>query len=365
MAISERLYEELAKARAQPSGLYKAFTEATQIPGSAMQGYETGAQFLDAQRKRKLEQQTLSEALGGQPVEQGIMNLTGESGAIQHPNLAVLAELLKAKKEGRKKGTQLFGTRGDKGLVFNPDESSISEIPIPQGAGEPILPKAVTPILSPYADPGSGQPLAFTPGRGLAPTASSGGSGGTPVLKQGNEQAINDVALMQSQAGNIDKLFNAYDQLDASGGMGGVKAKLQATPAGYALNPEMKQLENSLKLAAFTFGGKNLTANEKQVVFGAFFPGGLDNHGSRNLKRDLLKDYFSGKIDLLQAANLLGPAGAPLQGMLKGKLNQPTVQGQGSGDPEADAAIARVQSSNISENEKKARIAGIRAAAGQ
>lgn len=353
---SDALYAALADALSKPSKKYQAAQEGLAIPGKILQGYTTGADFVDAQRKRKLQQQTLGEALGGLSPEAGIMNFTGETGQAQDKNLSTLAELLKAKREQNQKGLQFVGTQGKSGVLFDPNKGAVSSIPLPN-SNDPIIPKAVGPTLSPFADPATGAPLQFIPGRGLSPTNVSGGSGGTPVLKQGNEQAIGDVALMQSQAGNIDKLFDAYSN------KGPIAARAQATPIGNVLDPQTKQLENALKLSAFTFGGKNLTGQEKQVVFGAFFPSFTDNAASLEQKRSLLKSYFSGKVDLLQAANLLGPAGAPLRGMLQGKIRPDASQS--TGDPEADAAIAQVNSANISQNEKAARISGIRSAAGR
>jgi hypothetical protein len=314
------LYTMLAEAYGQPSRGYRD----AETAANAVTGIDKG---LETYRKRQLEKQSLGDALGGLPLEEGILKLTGETGALQDKNIGNLIALQKAKKEARHRATQLFGTQGGQGLVYSPDDEgggpgTISTIPLPNAnSDQPILPKAVSPTLSPYADPGTGQPLQFTPGRGLAPTASRGS--GTPVLKQGNEQAISDVALMQSQAGNIDKLFDSYKN------KGPIAARAQATPIGSILDPESKQVENSLRLAAFTFGGKNLTGQEKQVVFGAFFPRATDNAASLEQKRSLLKDYFTGKVDLLQAANLLGPAGAPLRGMLQNKIQPSTTPQSG------------------------------------
>lgn len=308
------LYDKLAEAYARPSRAYRTFQTAAEIPQRALEGYLAGSQVSDQIRKRKNEQMTLREALGGNLPEGlgGFGDTTVErAGELSKP-IEAIAALRKAQQERTQKGLQFVGTKGPNGLLFNPNEGSVTTTPLPAG-DEPILPKTVTQTLSPYADPGTGQPLAFTPGRGLAPTGSTGRSTGTPVLKQGNEQAIGDVALMQSQAPNIDKLFDAYATKSP------MMSKVQATPVGNFIDPETKQLENSLKLAAFTFGGKNLTGQEKQVVFGAFFPSVSDNAASLEQKRALLKDYFSGKVNLLQAANLLGPAGAPLAQMLQSK----------------------------------------------
>lgn len=328
MAGDQLLFLKLAEALGQDSRGLRAVKAGAQIPFQAMEGYETGAKFGDTIRQRKLNRQTLGEALGGQPLETGIMNMTGEGGAAQNTNIDNLIALDKARKEV-KRSTQLFGTRGDKGLTYNPNDNSISEIPLPGPSDQPILPKAVATTLSPYADP-SGQPLAFNPRVGLTPVPSVGG---TPVLKQGNEQAISDAAIMQTQIPNIDKLYDSYKTKSP------VMARLQATPAGSVLDPVAKQAENSLKLAAFTFGGKQLTGQEKQVVFGAFFPSVTDNPESLENKRTLLKNYFAGKIDLLQAANLLGPAGVPLRGMLQSKAQGVGSQGQTfANEQEAEAS---------------------------
>lgn len=318
---SDALFQELAKALARPSSGYRAATAALEIPGDAIQGYESGAKLADQIQARKLGRQTLSEALGGNlpPGMEGFGNTTVNAATALDKPITAIAALQKALQERNQKGRQLFGTQGKNALVFDPNgNGSVSTIPLPSGSDEPIIPKAAGQTLSPYADP-SGTPLAFTPGRGFTPVPSGKGTTGKPVLKQGNEQAVSDAAMMQMQAPNIDKMFDAYKD------KGPVMARLQATPAGSVLDPVAKQAENSLKLAAFTFGGKQLTGQEKDVVFGAFFPSVTDNAQSLENKRALLKDYFAGKVDLLQAANLLGPAGAPLKGMLQSKMGNPDM----------------------------------------
>lgn len=358
MAVNPRLFEMLAEAKAQPSGAYKALQAALGAVKDTGEGYLQGKEIQDSLRQRKLKQQTLADALGGRSLEDGIMNFTGETGAIQNKNAELLVNLMKAKKEARQKGTQLFGTRGDKGLVFDPNETVISEIPIPPG-DDPIIPKAVTPVLSPYATPG-GQPEVYTPGRGLTPV-SSGGTG-TPVLKQGNDQAINDVSLIKEQIPIVSRMFDSYKS------KGKLAKAAQATPLGYVLDPSTKADENALKLSAFTFGGKALSKDEKGVVFNALFPNpyGLDDDAALNKKQTLLTQYMTGKIDLLQAANLLGPAGAPLKGMLQSKLQTgATPQNVQTTDPEADAAIARINASNVDPARKQALIKAVMARSGQ
>jgi hypothetical protein len=163
----------------------------------------------------------------------------------------------------------------------------------------------------------SGNPLQFVPSRGYEPAPVAGGI--KPVNRKGDESSIGDATLMAQQLPNVDKLFDAYKTKP------GVMGRVQATGLGGVLDPETKQFEDSLKLTAFTFGGKNLTGQEKEVVFGAMFPSWKDNDASREQKRSILKNFYTGKIDLMQAANLLGPAGAPLQQMLHSKLGGQTT----------------------------------------
>lgn len=352
---SAALFQALAEALGKPSKTFRAVQEGLDIPNQAMKGYEAGSTLGDQITQRRLENQTLEEALGV-AAPPGSENVTVRQAQNLAKPMEAYASFVKAQKEATRKGLQFVGTQstkeGNKGVLFDPNTGTVSNIPMT--GDEPILPKTVTPTVSPYAD-SSGQPLVYTPGRGLNPASSNGS--GTPVLKQGNEQAIGDVALMQTQAPNIDKLFDAYAKKNPS------MAKIQATQAGSLLDPETKQLENSLKLSAFTFGGKNLTGQEKQVVFGAFFPSWTDNPASLEQKRSLLKDYFSGKVDLLQAANLLGPAGAPLSRLLQQKSQSNPQQSsntpQSTGDPEADAAIARINAANIDPAQKQARIKAV------
>lgn len=179
-----------------------------------------------------------------------------------------------------------------------------------------------------------GMPMEYTPSKGLTPARVEGQM--KPVASKGDESAIGDATLMVNQLPNVDKVFDAYKSKS------GLGARAQATPLGSLLDPDTQQAESSLKLAAFTFGGKQLTGQEKQVVFDALFPKWTDNNSSRESKRVLMKDYMTGKIDLLEAANLLGPAGQPMREM----LNQLQTKSQGSGgglDPTRKARLEELR----------------------
>lgn len=59
------LYDELAKAYAQPSRAFRDVSAALQIPEQGLAGYKSGLDYADEINSRKLKNQTLSQALGG------------------------------------------------------------------------------------------------------------------------------------------------------------------------------------------------------------------------------------------------------------------------------------------------------------
>lgn len=97
--MNDRLFEMLAQAQGQPSRALRAVQSAGQAGEDILGGYLKGKEIGDSFQKQKAERQTLSEALGGQDLESGLMNLTGVTGAAQHPNVMAAIDLLKAQKE--------------------------------------------------------------------------------------------------------------------------------------------------------------------------------------------------------------------------------------------------------------------------
>lgn len=107
---SEALFAELAKALGQPSRASRAVTAAADVPLEAMKGYNTAAEFGDTIRKRKLGQQTLLEALGGQMPAgtEGYGSLTTEAAGTLAKPLEAIAAIDKANKEGRGKPEDFY-----------------------------------------------------------------------------------------------------------------------------------------------------------------------------------------------------------------------------------------------------------------
>lgn len=123
---SQQLYLELAKALAQPSKLYRALDTGLGGVDKALEGYTKGSAVGDAVRKRNLDRQTLAEALGNQPLEEGIRNLTGEGGASQNTNIDNLIALDKARRESLPKPGESY-TADQAAAVASGDPSKLAK----------------------------------------------------------------------------------------------------------------------------------------------------------------------------------------------------------------------------------------------
>lgn len=215
--------------------------------------------------------------------------------------------------------SQLFPQNAMFGVI-DPETGQVkSSVSAPKGSRYSVLPRPKTGTSgsgsgfqqTQWADD-DGEPLFLKKGT-TELVRRDGTPARNPGQKKGDESAVADATLLINQIPNVDVLFDSYKAMPEW------KARGQPTVAGNLLDPSAKQAESSLKLAAFTFGGKNLTGQEKEVVFGALFPKWTDNDDSRELKRTLLKEYMTGKVDLLEAANLLGPAGKDMRAMIEKK----------------------------------------------
>ncbi len=134
---------------------------------------------------------------------------------------------------------------------------------------------------------------------------------GTPVPFKGNKEATTDASRGAVLLGAVDKLETAFKTMPEA------KIRASLTPGvGAIAFPEIKQLRSELEQAGFSFGGKNFTGNEKAIIVGAMIPGPLDNDASRVAKFNAIRQYVAGNIDLLQAANLLGPSGAAIKSLI-------------------------------------------------
>lgn len=136
---------------------------------------------------------------------------------------------------------------------------------------------------------------------------------GKAVPSKGQAEATQSTSRALEILPKIDILFDSLSKKSELG------ARTATAPfIGRVAYPEINQLKNEVKQIGFTFGGKNFTGTEEQIITDALIPGPLDNDASREAKRKALKGYISGQTDLLGAANLLGPAGNRIKAVIKG-----------------------------------------------
>lgn len=130
------------------------------------------------------------------------------------------------------------------------------------------------------------------------------------VGAKGNKDAVNSSKNAVQGLGYVRDLWSEMDKLSPEQK---VFASNDVTGKLFPVIQTYKQ--NIRRTAGFSEGGKNLTSNELEVVVNSFEPTLFDNPKSRVLKEKIARDFYSGTIDLFEAARLLGPAGAKLQEM--------------------------------------------------
>lgn len=208
---SDLLYSKLADALSRPSNAYLAAQEGLAIPGKVFEGYQQGANFADEIRKRKLAQQTLSEALGGRTVPglESFGNTTVQGLTTLVPAITAGAALDKA-------------NRPDKSNVPNSLEEILAQN-VREGKmtmEDAMKAKAsMTPSLFPKPEPG----FRFDKNGNLIPIP-----GGTPARKIAEEDIKKKMAVDAQKAEAdlvIKKINDTLGQVNSfsAGGMAGTK----------------------------------------------------------------------------------------------------------------------------------------------
>ncbi|MBK8871603.1 MAG: hypothetical protein IPN19_11325 [Elusimicrobia bacterium] len=129
---------------------------------------------------------------------------------------------------------------------------------------------------------------------------------------KGNPEAVTSAARGVTLLKNVDSFFDKLEEGSA------ISQRARLTPGiRQVFNPEVERFTNELKQVGFSFGGKQLTGTEEEIIMGTFVPNALDNKESRLAKREALKAYLGGNIDLMAAANLLGTQGQQIKEVLK------------------------------------------------
>ena len=151
------------------------------------------------------------------------------------------------------------------------------------------------------------------------------------------EKGITEPTLAASSAASalsmIDPVYEKYAQLNPA------EKRIAAVKGGplsfvsKATFPELKALEDNLiAQTVFQMGGKQLTLAEKEIVSNAFLPTFFDTPKSIELKKSAAKEYLSGRIDILEAANLLGPAGLGIKRLAQKAMQSSTKKGLNSNE---------------------------------
>lgn len=323
------LYEMLAEAYAQPSRGYRTAIEASDAIGNIDKGFQVAKEREDAERVRRLKQQTLGTALGGQGLE-GILGMTGETGEIHNPTLRLMAAL-----ESKKKREQKERTPGSLGAILagkvQRGEMSIKDAFKLQNQG--ML------LRTGYED---------TPD-GLYPVP-----GGKPARE------INDAAIQKENARRergekakfvVSKTNEALNNMGptAVGTLGSVSRAIPFIPT------KAKDLTSTIDTIKASVSFDALQDMRNNSPTGAAL-------GPVSDRENTLLAAAAGSLETEQTPPQLA---ANIKEIRKRYSNIQLLIENQTGDHEADEAIGRVVSSDVSEQEKRARIQGIRATAGR
>lgn len=166
---SDALFMELSRALSRPSKTYRAVEQGLNIPISAMEGYDKGADFADRIRQRELARKTLSEVLGGSieglppELQNAPMDTIKQIAPFAHfiskdkENAITMIPLVNKKGErigeipsnakvisDQFRSPQFAGVQDGQAVIFDPNETSFTLKALP-GSG-PISPKVAPSI---------------------------------------------------------------------------------------------------------------------------------------------------------------------------------------------------------------------------
>ncbi len=337
---SDALYQMLAEALSKPSKTYRAAQAGLAVPQQALEGYLGGAEIGDKIRERRLARQPLGEALGDL-VPQELKGLPSDQALKFVPLALAKAQLDKANQQPQERSytpENYFGELLRSGKMTPEQYAKIKQ--------------QSSPSMYPKPEPG----MRFDASGNLVPIP-----GGTPARKFAEEDAKKQASLdaQKTEADLVIKKINeALNQVDSfSAGAGAATKNVpllgQATGAT-DLGANLDTILSSLGL------GKLMELKSTSKA-GASGMGALSDREMTLLTSALTS--LKQSQDPQQLHKHLGDVKVHYQNILQMNQGINPFGGDSLGDPEADAAIAKVQSAPISENEKKIRIAAIRARA--
>ena len=197
-----------------------------------------------------------------------------------------------------------------------PPAAPLPEVPLlPPGSKVQKPQPPPKPHLTQLADSVDGAPLFYIVGADgkISFTRSDNKPmAGRPVPIKGNAEAVKSASNLSSLLPQAEALFL---ELESNGWW---ERKLSLAPGiGQVAFPETEQAIKAISLVGFTYGGQQLTDTEKEMTLGALIPNVWDSRESIKAKHKAYMAYVTGKADLYEAANLLGPAGNQLKAALE------------------------------------------------
>jgi hypothetical protein len=339
MALGNQLlFLKLSEALGQPSRAYRAAKAGLDIPNQALEGFEKGSDLEDKMQGRRFERQTLEQALGGN-VPDSVSPYRQLSVKQFKPTAELLTGIGSIERSGREKTPESL-------------EAILSE---KVRTGEMTMEQAakIKRSFSPSAFP---QPIKPPPGYSMSPDGTSlvpipGGPAAREIGEQDQKKQTAKRAESERSRLVMDSADTALTNVKRAGttGLSGKVARM----FNYGPAEDLAGLLNTIK-ANLTF--ENLANMKANSPTGASGLGALSDYEGRLLASS------RASLDQQQSDAQLAEN---IKKVKKHYANVLLINESQTGDPEADEAIARVISSeSASDNEKRARIQGIRAAAG-
>lgn len=351
---SDALFQELAKALGRPSRAFRAAQAGLAIPEEGLKGYEAGSELADKFQTRKLENQTLSQALGGNVPDsiKGYGGLTVKqfkpTGEIL-TGIAALDKALREQKEKPQKYQMAPFLKNGHLVRFNP---ITGQYEIADDPGD----RATT---VPGGNAASGTPgnvITGTPE--LSPRVA-------PTIPASETDKLSDLMNMKEALGVARKNFSPDFVGPGSARLQGVRQTvdmpslgLGASKQGALFTQSVQDLKDRLLRAR---SGAQINEQEYQrlsTLVPDQYKSVPDFLAKMDRFQEVLDQTISSKRQELMRAGYRGASSLPAP--------QPTDSSPTSiGDPEADAAIARINASNIDPAQKQARIKAVMARAGR
>lgn len=331
---SEALFQMLAQALSQPSHAYRAATEALAIPGNAASGYMEGSEIADKINQRRMARQTLSQTLGGSMPEgtEGFGNLTvAQADRLARP-LTAMAALRKANREVPEKEPatleSILAGKVSRGEMTMDHAAEIKRSMTPSSNVKPPMG---------YRFDESGNLVAIP-----------GGPADTKLKATEAKQR----GLMADQ---LDKSRFVLSKIDnALAGVGPMTTGVPGAIFKHVPGTSATNLNKTLDTVRANVGFETLQAMRANSPTG----GAL---GQVSDRENQLLQSVRGNLDQEQSMDQLV---SNLRELRTHYANVVLAMESQTGDPEADDAIAKVIASQAPDTEKRARIAGIRGAAG-